>query len=170
MNYQRKTKPALWLSVAGAQMVRSRKKETPDQKRRRELDAMARGLRRVRPSTVAKRKATREQNDRYRNRVREWIKGKQCVGCLISAVHGETDEFPVRRATQCHHKHGRGNRGELLMVERLWTPVCGACHVWIHANVEAARQLGLYAPRGEWNRLPKVFENKALLSGQNTPK
>lgn len=40
----------------------------------------------------------------------------------------------------CHHQK---KRGELLMVEKYWIPVCGYCHDWIGRNSDEARRRGL---------------------------
>jgi predicted HNH restriction endonuclease len=87
--------------------------------------------------------------DQYNRRVRVWLSGKKCEACgrIAPGVH-------PRGASQCHHKHGRGWRGELLMVEDLWLPVCAGCHRWIHDHPAQARKLGLLAKAGEWNRRP----------------
>ncbi len=97
---------------------------------------------------------------RYRARVKVWLKSNRvCVACAENYLfrphpEGVAMVIAPARATQCHHKHGRGWRGELLMVESLWLPICDTCQTWIHANIEFARALGLYAPKGQWNKLP----------------
>lgn len=57
------------------------------------------------------------------------------------------------RATQIHHQRGRV--GRLLREQRFWIPVCQVGHDWIHANIEAARGLGLICQKGQWNNFPK---------------
>ena len=119
MKYQRKTKPALWLSVKGAKPIRKdervKVKKTSDRDRVRRI---------------------------YNKRSGEWLIGKVCARCQGIGL-------------QVHHKHGRGWSGNLTLVESLWIPVCAECHVWIHRHPSAARKLGLYAPEGEWNEMPK---------------
>lgn len=172
-NYKKKTKPALWTTTpsaaeqiellnaarrmkkdAGAALKRTRALKA---KRVRDLDRMARGLRKVKPSRTPKQKAGVAAKAAYRKRVKDWLVGKQCVGCLHAALVFDDDGRRVKMATQCHHKHGRGHRGELLLVEELWLPVCAACHTWIHQHIADARALGLYAPVGQWNERPKVL-------------
>ena len=146
MKYQRKTKPALWLSVKGAKPIRKdervRVKKTSDRDRVRRI---------------------------YNKRVKEWLKGKLCECCLKQAYRLEEMlvgkenvsavtvlcGHEIRNGSQVHHKHGRGWSGNLTLVESLWIPVCAECHMWIHRHPSAARKLGLYAPEGEWNEMPK---------------
>lgn len=135
MKRTKKTKPALWTQAFGVNGTN------------------ARGLLR----------------DAYNRRVKEWLQQPEnriCAACdwwrrnwTIASGNYSLKDFPplagvARTATQCHHKHGRGFRGGLLMVEELWIPVCAACHRWIHDNPDAARKLNLLAPVGQWNRRP----------------
>ena len=53
-------------------------------------------------------------------------------------------------ATEIHHIRGRA--GLLLFDMRYWRAVCSTCHAWIHAHPEEARNLGLLAQEGEWNK------------------
>lgn len=82
----------------------------------------------------------------YRKRAVEWIEDHWVCRAWFNGVRCDV------RATQVHHKHGR--LGALLMDESLWVPVCAKGHDWIHRNIEEARKLGLYAPKGQWNRKP----------------
>ncbi|HEU4345892.1 MAG TPA: hypothetical protein VFU31_30440 [Candidatus Binatia bacterium] len=94
-------------------------------------------------------KATAKAKRAYNARVKVWLReNPRCEACP------KINPFPARPATQCHHKHGRGWRGELLMVESLWIPVCGTCHEWIGGYKEKAIALDLLAPKGQWNELP----------------
>ena len=54
--------------------------------------------------------------------------------------------------------HSRGRLGPLLMDQRFWTPACRRCHDWIRDHTAEARALGLLAPAGEWNTMPKGTE------------
>lgn len=57
------------------------------------------------------------------------------------------------RATQIHHSRGR--QGRLLNDTRFWFAVSEKGHNWIHANIDAARNLGLFCEKGQWNTTPK---------------
>lgn len=88
----------------------------------------------------------------YRKRVKLWLLlpwAKWCVAC-------EPRGLSIQRATQCHHAFGR--RGNLLLLEKHWMPVCSRCHSWVHNNVQKARELGLLAPLGHFNTQPKTHE------------
>ena len=134
MKYQRKTKPALWLSVKGAKPIRKdervKVKKTSDRDRVRRI---------------------------YNKQVREWLENPENYSCRGCAQRGKDDGncHRISRSEHCHHKHGRGWGGELILVKHLWIPVCAECHMWIHRHPSAARKLGLYAPEGEWNEMPK---------------
>lgn len=138
MKREKKTKPALWTSCF--QYEAGAKVRTPN------------------GGTAVILKSIKGTNARgllrraYNARVKVWLaeQGNHlCKCCLARRLNF------VRAATQCHHKFGRGWRGELIMVESLWIPVCSVCHpAWIHGNPNAARALGMLAPAGEWNRRP----------------
>lgn len=49
------------------------------------------------------------------------------------------DECSVM-ASDVHHTR---RRGAFLSVEATWLPVCRACHNWIEAHAQTARELGL---------------------------
>lgn len=100
---------------------------------------------------IARRSPERRKADRiYNARVKAWLaEPEQMWSAVELALNGK-----LVRATQCHHRNGRGWRGELLMEESLWIPVSAEGHAWIDANRESARRLGLLAPLGQWNRKP----------------
>lgn len=54
---------------------------------------------------------------------------------------------------QLHHYRGRV--GRLLRMDMFWLSVCAAHHSFIHDHPGMARELGLLAPRGEFNTVPK---------------
>lgn len=65
--------------------------------------------------------------------------------------------FPGERgqvARDIHHTHGR--IGSLLLDESKWRAVCRNCHHWIGSFVKRARELGLIAPAGEWNKTART--------------
>lgn len=75
----------------------------------------------------------KEKNAEYSARVKEWKKENPVCQARI---------FPVctRHTEDCHHQK---KRGDLLMIEKYWIPVCRACHQWIGDNAEEARNRGL---------------------------
>lgn len=73
------------------------------------------------------------KNQEYSERVKEWKKeNPKCAAIIENVCTGATED--------CHHQK---KRGELLMVEKYWIPVCRACHQWIGDNAEEARNRGL---------------------------
>jgi hypothetical protein len=75
----------------------------------------------------------KEKNAEYSARVKEWKKeNPNCAAKISSVCTGKTED--------CHHQK---KRGDLLMVEKYWIPVCRACHQWIGDNAEEARNRGL---------------------------
>ena len=149
-----KTKPprkhAIWL---GAFPKQSQKLNSPALAHRGRRLALAKTMT-VRSDSVASRKAAEvDLKNKYRARVKVFLKMPENQFCWCCFWRGVSK---VRRATNVHHSHGRGYHLELLLIEYLWIPCCSKCHPeWIHNNIDAARDLGLYAPRGEWNRIPK---------------
>ncbi len=122
--------------------------------------AAARRLTRQRAASAQRRPVRRvssqkSKRDRiYNARVKVWLKeiGNTFCHCCIA-------RDPVKRpnlSTNCHHLFGRGWRNELLMIEKYWIPCCSTCHPnWIDANMELAREIGMLAPKGQWNQPPK---------------
>lgn len=75
----------------------------------------------------------KEKNEAYNARVKVWkVENPKCKAMVSPDCTGETRD--------CHHMK---KRGELLMVEKYWLPVCGFCHDWIGQNSEEARNRGL---------------------------
>lgn len=91
----------------------------------------------------------------YNARVKVWLNemaNKYCECCIA-----RNSVKSPNRATNCHHIYGRGWKNELLMREEFWLPCCSDCHpAWIDANRDLARELGLLAPKGQWNNPPKT--------------
>lgn len=46
--------------------------------------------------------------------------------------------------------HMRGRLGKLLTDERYFMAVCRKAHLWIHDNIELARQRGWICETGKW--------------------
>lgn len=69
----------------------------------------------------------------YNERVKVWkVENPKCKAMVDPDCTGETRD--------CHHMK---KRGDLLMVEKYWLPVCGFCHDWIGRNSDEARKRGL---------------------------
>lgn len=110
---------------------------------------------RTRIRAVSKSKAADKR--KYRERVKVWLTEPAnvvCKACRPIMLAMIMHECGSELATQCHHKHGRGWNGELLLYEPLWIPVCCDCHDWIHRNKTRAREINLLAPKGQWNEKP----------------
>ena len=120
---------------------------------RRKLKVPARVYRKP----IARRSPERRRQDRiYNARVKAFLARPENSFCWCCAAKNPYALMNREPSTNVHHKHGRGWRGELLLVEELWVPCCTPCHpAWIDANRDEARRLGLLAPRGQYNRMPK---------------
>lgn len=102
------------------------------------------------PKRIARNTKKRAQQGRiYRARVKVWLELPENVICRVTVALGK---MPLK-SKEVHHKHGR--RGELLLCEKYWIPVSNCGHQWIHSNPQKARELGLLAPLGQWNQMPK---------------
>lgn len=103
---------------------------------RKDAEKLAKKLTAPRKVYKAPRKVSPKQkgkNAEYSARVKEWKKeNPKCAAKIINVCTGQTDD--------CHHQK---KRGDLLMVEKYWIPVCRACHQWIGDNSEEARNRGL---------------------------
>ena len=64
-----------------------------------------------------------------------------------------------RKSDKSPH-HIRGRLGRLLILIEFWLPVCRKCHNWIHQNPNAARELGMLAMPGDWNKIPRKNEDE----------
>lgn len=101
-----------------------------------------------------KRRTTKRAKDErtYNARVKVWLtlpENRICKACPQLLVEN-SEPAP---AAQNHHRYGR--KRELLMDERFWLPVCAPCHDHIHRSPALSRELGLLAPLGQWNQMPK---------------
>ena len=77
------------------------------------------------------------KNAEYGARVREWKKeNPECKAMCSPDCDGVTDD--------CHHKRGRG---QYLMDETTWLPVCRSCHVFITDNSKYAMEHGFTESR-----------------------
>ena len=64
----------------------------------------------------------------------------------------ENKHCRVCQASASELHHARGRLGPLLCDERHWIPLCWRCHRRVHAEIEWARENGLIAKKGEWNK------------------
>lgn len=91
--------------------------------------------------------ARKHANKKYLEQREDFLRAKPvCGGCLTR------DRNPAP-AAQIHHSRGR--IGRLLRDEKYWIGVCNDCHLWIHSNPNAARELGLLASIADWNTVPR---------------
>lgn len=99
---------------------------------------------RVRPMS----KALTSQRAKYRVSVAAWKAKAENRFC----------KFPgcTRKTEDCHHTRGR--RGELLLDERFWFPVCRRHHDWIRDNPTEARKIGLLPPVGQYDTTPESWQ------------
>lgn len=146
--YQKKTKPALWLSLPGRQpysqkAVGQRRgldhHKTPHKRRGAPGAAKAHGRKPIR--------AVSKTRGRQWN---EYLPKKQAFlqlfpRCWIAGC-GQPSEL--------HHVKGRV--GKLLLDERHWVPLCHCHHIGalgVHRYHEAAMDKGLLGGMGEWNNI-----------------
>lgn len=102
----------------------------------------------VRKSKLRKQSVKRgKENDRYLAMRIDFLRRFPiCAACLTRGIS------PAPSA-QIHHQRGRVSK--LLTDERFFIAICAECHVWCHSFPNEARELGLIAPVGEWNRVPR---------------
>lgn len=96
----------------------------------------------------------RERKDReqrlYQQEARQFKKEHPWCQCCPLLRMGKA----VRRTKDIHHLRGR--LGPLLRDKRYWMSACRPCHDFLHANPQAARNWGMMANTGQWNKGPKV--------------
>lgn len=81
----------------------------------------------------------------YAKRKRKFLSENKACFCF-----GKLGVVCSKIATDVHHRNGR--RGAMLIDVRYWIPVCRTAHNWIHGNIQSARELGLIALGGDWNK------------------
>lgn len=79
---------------------------------------------------------------------REWL--AEAGGRFDAVANALNGTAP--KATCIHHIRGRHKT--LKFDKRFWCPTTMQNSLWPHANIEAARALGLIAKAGEWNCEP----------------
>ncbi len=99
---------------------------------------LARARRRINAISTTRRRSL----NAYAKAARAWKAQPENRACRFPGCR--------RPATDIHHTRGR--IGSLLTDTRFWVPVCRSHHDWIGANPASARDLGLLAPLGQWNR------------------
>lgn len=173
--YKRKTKPANWLSVEGAEPVRGPAKPSAEDRARRvrarrgvkslAQSAKARPVkpyaRQPRVKTAAQKTAASEKA-LYRQEARAYVaaavaRGERCpvVAAVPELRDGRKYGWPISdRLVEVHHKRGRGRggRGPLLRDQRHWMPISKQGHRWVHSNIAKARGRGWVCAVGEWNK------------------
>lgn len=85
-------------------------------------------------------------SDRQRKRLAEYSKLKR----EYLKQHPFCEVYPDRRSEDIHHLRGR--TGRLLCDTRYWCAVSRAGHVWIHNNIQWARDNGWLCEKGKWGR------------------
>jgi hypothetical protein len=101
----------------------------------------------VRSRTPKRAKEERE----YNRQVKIWKQSPDNKYCF--ACRPVFDRWPYS-ARDCHHWAGR--QGDLLLYKPFWKPVCSQCHAFISNNIAKAIELGLRAPKHQWNQMPKT--------------
>jgi len=153
---QRKPK-ALWVQTFKDQHA---KLNAPNERHRAERLGQAKQRRSQkgnRPQTITKSrcrkvsKAMSAKKRAYHARRDVWLTEPKNRWCEAHE-HIWPSQTKPEPATECHHVRGR--LSGLLMLEKFWMPICSSCHIWVHANIERARELGLIAAKGDWNRMP----------------
>lgn len=116
------------------EIAKAEKEAKKSEKKRNALIAKAKSKSmepRKKPSKVSVKQKVKNQE--YNERVKEWKKeNPKCKAMVDPDCTGKTRD--------CHHMK---KRGDLLMVEKYWLPVCGYCHDWIGRNSDDARRRGL---------------------------
>ena len=142
------SKPALWTRTrkGKAQLARAAKAKAA----KREKKAVAR--------RTAPRKRIAARSDRMRKRNAEYRLIREqflrehpwCEAC--SQIYGLTGKRGLHPANDVHHRQGRA--ASLLTDVSKFLSVCRTAHIWIDANRDKARELGLLCKRGDWNKQP----------------
>ena len=90
------------------------------------------------------------QNAQYVKQRRAYLTAHRRCETHNMVFPGEIVPF----ARDIHHTAGR--TGSLLLDESKWYAVCGNCHSFVHTFIKRARDLGLIAPVGEWNKTART--------------
>lgn len=93
----------------------------------------------------------------YNKMRKEWLKTRRCF-CATPPYVGCTDRIDIH--------HSRGRISTLLIDQRYWIALCRYHHYMVDRNPIWARNAGMLAQPGDWNRVPKDDETarlKALL-------
>lgn len=72
-----------------------------------------------------------------------------CECC--DAINAHMSLEPICGGTDDIH-HVKGRDGYLLFDVRFFKAACRPCHSWLGRNIDEARELGLIAGKGEWNK------------------
>ncbi len=180
--YTRKTKPALWTQSPEHQAQEAERDEKKQARRRlrrnflaeqsarrkREMDSLTRGLRKVKPSEPSKwlakprrQKVNREYSEKAKAFVAAAVeRGWTCpVVALVKVAFPDLRKYghrPCNRLNEVHHSRGR--LGPLLMDMRFWIPLSKFGHRWCHEHPAWARANGFLCAEGKWNTVPEDGE------------
>lgn len=104
---------------------------------------------------------TMSRRAKYNRRVKVWLTepgNDLCMAYLKSPrfrleMQNNFGIMTTPKSTQNHHIRGRRltKQGDLLLYEKWWCPVSDAGQVWVHSHPTEAIELGLLAPKGEFN-------------------
>lgn len=178
--YVKRTKPALWRSVAGgmkprvaapkppkakpdgkAMILRRDAKRQADYAKWRLSDAKGRA-KDAKPGTqniVAANRPRQTVNPVSTIRAVQLREYRRTVKAWKALPENRMCRFPggCDRPTSDNH-HLRGKIGALLNDQRFWCPLCRAHHDWVRDHPIAARALGLLPPVGQWNTSPEQYQ------------
>jgi len=160
MKYQKKTKPALWVSAYPKQATalrpgRAEAKKVgrrPFQPRKRRLGPAKHGARA--PRTLVQ-VFLAEEKKLYREEARQFVAATNEIGQFCPVVWALVGtQVPVE---EIHHMRGRGygGRSPLLRDQRFWLAVSHSGHRFLHENMGVAREHGWICEKGLWNVAPK---------------
>jgi hypothetical protein len=135
---------ALWTNLSGGLKPNGWKGENsftrPDSKRSAKAPRQS-IKRKTRIKSISPKK--KEINAEYAKRKRRYLKEHPiCEACHKVA------------AKDLHHSRGRS--GQLLIMAEFFQALCAPCHRWVHDNPKEAREKGLLALEGDWNRVPEI--------------
>jgi hypothetical protein len=145
-------KAALWTQLPSYKpksLLASRKAVKVVKTRQRANTAKRKPIPRISPK---KAKSDRIYNKMAREFMRDWPDNV----CHVAWIRdGER-----KNATSIHHIRGRLKT--LKFDKRFWCPTSAENNLWPHLNPEKARELGLLAADGDWNKAPQDAETQRL--------
>lgn len=147
---KKKTKPANWMSVRGAQPVRHFKKERVKKTWHSKFERKPK----VKKTKTARQLEKAEDKKLYKIEAKEYVLAAIERGevCPVAVYLNENKLMPFQVDEQlfCVH-HKRGRRGKLLRDQRHWMAISFTGHEWVHNNMEEARKHGWLCEAGKWD-------------------